>query len=318
MNASLFTRVGVLALAALHLVLIPLIASEALESDDFRTLAVKAREKAARYGTDQVLLVHDIDNTLLAMNQPLGSDQWYNWQEGLILGGRTNEAVAADITGLLAIQGKLYALGHMHPPQKESPGILRELQAAGFASLALTSRGYDFRDATARELASNGYTFGPGAPGPRGGYAGTYLPYDPNRPAEAGLATSEVTAFKLGPARPVSYMDGIFMGSGQHKGVMLRTLVKKTARAFKAIVFIDDQKKHCDRIRQAFGEGAAQPEAAAVDVVTIRYSREDGVVKAFDDGDKGAVTTAWETLDGALHEVFGEAPREAAGRRRAR
>ena len=30
---------------------------------------------------DQVLVVFDIDNTLLAMEQGLGSDQWYDWQK---------------------------------------------------------------------------------------------------------------------------------------------------------------------------------------------------------------------------------------------
>jgi predicted enzyme involved in methoxymalonyl-ACP biosynthesis len=58
---------------------------------------------------------------------------------------------------------------------------------------------------------------------------------------------------KLGPARPVSYMDGIFMGAGQHKGAMLRTLLHKTNRLVKAVVFVDDTPKHCDRMHEAFG-----------------------------------------------------------------
>ena len=33
---------------------------------------------------EHVLLVLDIDNTLLAMNQDLGSDQWFEWQRYLL------------------------------------------------------------------------------------------------------------------------------------------------------------------------------------------------------------------------------------------
>ena len=53
------------------------------ETDDLVTVTNSALQLADRYGQGQVLVVFDIDNTLLAMEQGLGSDQWYYWQKDL-------------------------------------------------------------------------------------------------------------------------------------------------------------------------------------------------------------------------------------------
>ena len=33
---------------------------------------------------DDLLIVLDIDNTVMKMNKNFGSDQWFNWQSGLL------------------------------------------------------------------------------------------------------------------------------------------------------------------------------------------------------------------------------------------
>jgi hypothetical protein len=55
-------------------------ASEMTGAADFKAVQSKIIELGKTYGPKNVLLVFDLDNTLLTANQPLGSDPWYNWQ----------------------------------------------------------------------------------------------------------------------------------------------------------------------------------------------------------------------------------------------
>ena len=83
-----------------------------------------------------MLLVLDLDNTLLAMDNSLGSDQWFEWQKYLLEHEpKSKSLVAESFAGLLEAQGLLYNLSHMHPPQENLPGMIRKLQASGFARL---------------------------------------------------------------------------------------------------------------------------------------------------------------------------------------
>ncbi len=52
-------------------------------TDELQLVAELSLDLAKTYGPEQMLVVLDIDNTLLAMEQDLGSDQWYYWQEDL-------------------------------------------------------------------------------------------------------------------------------------------------------------------------------------------------------------------------------------------
>ena len=278
------------------------LASEKIESGDFALATQKAAELAVKYKTSRVLVVYDIDNTLLAMDQDLGSDQWFNWQASKIATGDLQDAVASDFSGLLSAQGKLYALSHMHTPEESTSALVAELQNQGFSTVVFTSRGSDLRDSTMRELKRSGFDFSKTSIGPKLGYAGTYLPYQLESISDYGLSQEEIAKFKLGNPRPVSFMDGVFMGSGQHKGVMLRTLLWKAKkvkkRAYKAILFVDDGPKNADAIQAAF-------ENEGVDVVTIRYNREDDKVKRFQENDKTDVIQKWNDLHGVLTSVFG-------------
>lgn len=274
-------------------------ASERIETKDFQVVYAKAHALAQKYGNQGVLLVYDIDNTLLAMNQDLGSDQWFTWQETKIKNGDFTDAVAKDFPGLLSAQGTLYALSSMHTPQPETPALIAQLQSENFTSLVLTSRGSDYRNATSRELEKNGIHMALTALEPKEGFASTYLPYDLNHLSESGLTVEEVKTLGLGQPRPVSYEDGIFMGSGQHKGAMLRTLLYKTAYNFPAIIFIDDQVKHLDRMEAAFS-------TQGVELITIRYGREDENVLRFQNSDKHSVINGWNNLNSLLKGLFPE------------
>ncbi|MBI2645507.1 MAG: DUF2608 domain-containing protein [Deltaproteobacteria bacterium] len=273
------------------------VASERIETRDFSVVYQKAHELAQKYGSQGVLIVYDIDNTLLAMNQDLGSDQWFTWQETKIKNGDFTDVVAKDFPGLLSVQGILYALSSMHLPQTETPALIAQLQSENFTNLVLTSRGSDYRNATVRELERNSIHMAGAALEPKKGFASTYLPYDLNHISDSGLTAEEVKAWGLGQPRPVSYEDGIFMGSGQHKGAMLRTLLYKTGSHFPAIIFIDDQVKHLDRMEAAFV-------TRGVELITVRYGKEDDAVLRFQNSDKEDVIEQWNDLDLLLKELF--------------
>jgi hypothetical protein len=241
------------------------------------------------------LLVYDIDNTLLTANQDLGSDQWFNWQAAEVQ-AHAGDAVANDINGLIDIQTALFSLGKMHPVDAAAPGVFDDLQREGFTTVLLTSRGTNNRDATARELERNGFQTLI-APLAGHGVAGSFAPYDIQHPDDAGLTQSEVQAMGLGPAKPVTLVDGLYMTSGQHKGAMLRTLLYKLHKRFSAILFIDDTPKHVVRMHDAF-------DAKGTDVVTIRYSKTDDDVKKFEQLDKSSVSSAWQMLKQTLGAVF--------------
>ena len=283
-------------------------ASEQLETDDLRSVEKKADELAKKYGTKDVLLVFDVDNTVLAMRQNLGSDQWFGWQAKLLQEKPLPPAaVASDIQGLLQVQSILYSVSGTRPTQKNLPKIIRRVQKKGFRTIVLTSRGVSERAATRRELEANGFRFANGAMPPVRGYPGTYQPYCAATIEQSGLSLEEAEAFlaEAGPSlpvvlkapRPVSYSEGLYLTAGQHKGAMLRMLLNRSGSSYRAIVFADDHQHNVDRVFAAFKD-------TGVEIVTYRYSREDANVKDFLDGDKEAVTKQWNRIEEVLKKTL--------------
>ena len=82
-----------------------------------------------KYGAEHVLLVVDIDNTMLAMNRPLGSDQWFEWQDYLLKNEPDSPYLVADtFDGLLEVQGLLYNLGPDAPAAARPAGDHQQIQ----------------------------------------------------------------------------------------------------------------------------------------------------------------------------------------------
>lgn len=268
---------------------------------DFLQVQRKVEQLIDKHSAELVLLVVDIDNTMLAMDQPLGSDQWFAWQEELLrVAPNCGDLVAPDFPGLLDVQGALFSLSRMHPPEPGLPAMIRELQDRGVATVVLTSRGPAFRDAAERELARSGYDFDRSAV-EIDEKRGAFMPFDPRLPDAHGLSAEIIDQIKS-RLQPVTYANGIYMTSGQHKGYMLRTLLTRAvpdrstlheSRIFRAVVFVDDHQKHTDRVQDAFAE-------ANLDLATFRYSREDGNVSAFEKSNKRHVVDDWNRL----REVF--------------
>ncbi len=223
-------------------------------------------------GTQRVLVVFDIDNTLMAMEQGLGSDQWYDWQSKLQLSDPCDARLVSD---RLAVQGALFYVSAMRPTQEDAAQLVQGLQNDGLKVIALTSRGPDFRLATFRELRRNSYSFHDSAIGPERGYPDVFIPE--------------------GGSRNARYEDGVFLTAGQHKGEMLKALLEKTSTPWPAvIVMADDKERHLRAVMETFeGTGTA--------VHAWRYSREDGVVSSFD---RDKATELWLQIRPALRQVL--------------
>ena len=240
-------------------------------TDDLGMVADWALSMAADHGAENVLVVFDIDNTLLAMEQGLGSDQWYYWQKDLAREDPCNPAVVGD---RFAVQGALFFASAMRATQDDAGEHVRRIQDAGVPVIAVTSRGTNYRLQTFRELRRNGIDFRTTALPPASGWPEDFIP-------DNGI-------------RPARYEDGVFLTAGQHKGAMIQALLVKTGSPMPAvIVMADDKMENLDAVLETF-----TPLSPAVHA--WRYTREDANVKAFDGGE---AARQWEELRPALERI---------------
>lgn len=206
-----------------------------------------------------VLVVYDIDNTLLKMKRNFGSDQWFNWQSDCLkMSWSCPHSLAKSFDELINIQYEIFSLASMTRTEPGLSHIVSNLQNKSFNLIALTSRGPEARNATERELQKNGFKL-----------SNTAIGYS--------IGESFIPA---GEERTASYQNGIFMTSGMNKGKMLRTLVDFFGKKYKAIFFIDDHKKHTDRVYQAYINQLRHG------IYTFRYGRQDEIVSDFNQSSK--------------------------------
>jgi len=240
-------------------------------TDELQLVIELALDLARTYGGEKMLVVLDIDNTLLAMEQDLGSDQWYHWQKAL-----ADEEPCSDrlVSDRLAVQGALYFASAMRPTQPNAAPQVRRLQDAGVRVIALTARGSDYRLATFRELRRNGFSFWPAAWPPAAGYVEEYVPE--------------------GLERAVRYEDGVVFAAGQDKGLVLQDLLQRSGEeAPLLIVMADDKQDNLKAVMKAFSWTPTKVQA-------WRYTREDDQVAAFDPDDAAA---QWEAVRPALMQI---------------
>ena len=216
-------------------------------------------------------MVFDIDNTILAMEQGLGADQWYEWQKDLANNDHCSEQ---NVGNRFAVQGAVFFASAMRPTQDDAAQQVKTIQENGIPVIALTSRGPDYRLQTFRELRRNGYNFAHSAIGPAGADNLPFIPVENGRLSR--------------------YEDGVFMTSGQHKGQMLYALLQKTDTAMPAvIVMADDKQKNLDAVKETFS-------ALEVPVHAWRYNREDENVASFDPEQAHA---EWKSIEAALRQI---------------
>lgn len=225
-------------------------------------VSVAASRLGGHYGHQNVLIVFDLDNTLLAGVNELGSDQWYDWQSRLSKAAPCDPAVVSD---RLALQGALFHLGSMRRTEDGIPERIERLHANGHPVMLLTARGSEFRLPTFREMRRNGISFADTMP----------------QPSQSGLQSL------AGAKRPILYEQGAMLVAGQHKGNMLLGLFDHFGWPYpKAVVFADDKQKNIDAVAQALRK-------ADIPGSLFRYDGELPRVEAFDEE---AATATLEAL----------------------
>ena len=297
----MFKRKSILVIAGMFcfLLIFQIIASENLEISNFSNIEKKIAEVGAKYGSKNVLVAFDIDLTLLTTADNFGGDAWFDWQNALQKNNPASpDLVTKNFEKLLLYQVVIQHFVKVYPTEKNIPKILKSLQKKGFKTIALTARGANMRNLAEAQLKSAGFSFKKDCFSK--GFPGEYLPYDSNAPQKYGLTNEDIADYKLQSPREVSFFNGIMMVSGQNKGIMLKTLLSKTGKTFKAIVFIDDGKKNTDNVYNVFKADNN------VDVVSIRYSYDDAIKRQFEESNKNSEIRRWNELKTTIKNIFGK------------
>jgi hypothetical protein len=214
------------------------------ETDSFTDVVKTIDDKTQLYGHNKVLVVVDIDNTLLTSESDLGGDIWYQWQRGnLEVKPREDQKVACLFEDTISL---LYELGPMTLTEPTLPQIITTWQNKGLTVFALTSRSPKSRSATERELLRAGIDLSASALRPEG---------------QAAPILREAIP------REMSYMQGIMMTSGMNKGLMLNYMLEKMQRHFDAIIFVDDSQKNIDNLYTEFQADTS------VDMTLFHYTK---------------------------------------------
>lgn len=219
------------------------------------------RQSAEAYAAKEkgeILIVFDIDDTLLASDSFVGGDTWYNWQRGKVLKSTEEAEITIDdadkVTCLFSKLGMLYELGMYHATEPDAAGIVKYL--AKFDLMALTSRSPDYRGGTERELKRAGFNF-----------KNAHL-----------LTTSNALAYAFfdgKSTRAVSYQNGIVMSTGLNKGEVLIDLLKRIDRQYSAIFFVDDSRKNVVDMEKAWQDRSTDVRIFHYTGVDKRISPED-------------------------------------------
>ena len=236
--------------------------SEVRASHDLADIAPALAES-----TKRTLLVLDIDDTLLTSDGFFGSDKWYEWQKTLPASDPGKVPCLFDVISLN------YETGGQRATQPDGPALVNAVQVD---KLLLTSRNPLYRGGTLRTLRDAGYAL----------------------PAQlAGQTDGSSWDFRKAPdAAPVriTYDQGVFMTTGQDKGLALLALLQRLHTRYDRVVLVDDGKKNIDNMQNALRK-------AGVDYLGLHYLRVDKSIAAADAQAGRAGWQAWQRLLGEVY-----------------
>lgn len=233
-----------------------------------------------QYGADNVLVVMDIDNTILTSTLDLGSDVWYQWQTGkLDVKPTSSQQVSCLFEDSI---GLLYELSPMILTENNLNQIISNWQVSGHTVMALTSRAPQYRAATERELTRNQVNLASSALVPIG---------------------QDTMIFREKKGREISYMQGVMMTSGMNKGDMLQYLLDKTSKEFAAIVFVDDSKKNIDNMYTAY-QTVKNVDMRIFHYTRVEEEREKQFGQVLTQVQADNMAEQWQQLNRTLHHIF--------------
>lgn len=228
---------------------------ETVETPDMFVVFAKAKilraeTNPATHEPKKVLVAFDTDNTLLAVDQALGSEQWFE-TEAKTAGPRFARLLTIYYTVIKASQA------HLTQPYLDS-GI-RDLHAQGIQTIVITSRGPALADATVRQLAG--------------------------QPNNISFGYSGIKHFKLDGGKEIVCRDGICLTDGQDKGKSLLAILKEMNYRPDAVIFVDNDPKYPTGHHQKMNN-AVRNAGEPFDLYRYRYAREDNAMREYEEGDR--------------------------------
>lgn len=251
---------------------------------NFKMIDKAINDKVKKYGAKDVLIVMDIDNTILVNNTDLGSDIWYQWQNGeLEIKPSPEQTLTTDCLYNEAI-ALLYELSTMTLTDSLLPKYIKDWQNKEITIIALTSRSPKCRAATERELFNNNINL-----------------------SITELKTIEGNKLNISYSlnnRELNYLNGIFMTSGMNKGEMLAHIINRSGKSYKAIVFVDDTKKNIDDVKNKYliYSNTDVELFYYTKVIAERLARNKNVVLTKEQADK--MSLDWKFLIKTLNTIF--------------
>lgn len=230
--------------------------------------------------SSNILIVLDIDDTILTSSTDLGGDVWYQWQRGK-LNIKPTDAQKVDCLFEDSI-GLLYELGTAELTDTIIPSLISNWQEKEVPVFALTSRSPKYRAATERELSRREIDFTKTALRPDG---------------------ENLPIYRYHLKNEMSYIQGIMMTSGMNKGEMLHHILEKTDKNFESIIFVDDSEKNVSNLEQQFkNSGIDMTIFHYTKVIEDRKMNNSGEILTKEQAEK--MDMDWKKLNATLKAIF--------------
>jgi Protein of unknown function (DUF2608) len=271
-----------------------------IETTDYADIVKLESQMIQQVNASKLIIALDIDNTTLKTTTDLASEHWFLWQKQLLdQNTRTLPLAAFNVPDLLKIQGYMLQIAPMELVDATIPAAIKMFQDQGASVIALTSRSLDLRDATVRELNRNGIQLSSATKlGLPASVTSSFLPYDLNHLSWSGLTVDDAKAFELTNARPAVFESGVFLTDGQHKAVMLKSLLEKSSKKFDAILYVDDRATHIDGMQAFFGKRSEL-------ISTAHYTKTANHIQDFNNAPKDQVETEYcQFANGLKNSIY--------------
>ncbi len=214
-----------------------------IESDDITTIMAHICNTTSH---QEVLVVFDIDNTLIHATDGFGGDEWFSAmiQKEIVAGNTIHMALEQVLPLYYEIQNKIW----LDLIQPETARMITFLQSAQVPLIALTSRSTPIKDRTRAQLIHVNIDFSHTAP------HNQTLTFDIHHEAY--------------------YERGILFSANHNKGDVLVHFFDIINYHPKKVIFVDDKLKYVQQVESALTR-------AGIECIAIRYSRLDQKVKEY-------------------------------------
>ncbi|MBT3365894.1 MAG: DUF2608 domain-containing protein [Nitrospina sp.] len=199
------------------------------QKTDFNPIAVDnfnpvfSEIKNSQTKQNELLIVFDIDDTLLTSEQLLGSERWVQWY-------KNNQTKHQLLPCRFDVASMLYEIGTMVPTEPNLNDRFNAIQNNHV--MLLTARSNKQRSATERELLRNKYFFSRNDRLPSQNDWSAII-HAENRKAE------------------IVYRAGLMMVAGADKGKSLTEFLRYNDLNYKKIIFVDDKLHNLKNVYKA-------------------------------------------------------------------